>query len=99
MSSSFADRPPPDPERFIHALDEWRSGETNAGTTMQSLKRGGFDELLAANAETDSELFVAWTAWEKGGVPPTTTLEAMEAAGVRDLLGRVLEAQRHLGGV
>jgi hypothetical protein len=96
--SSFADRPPPEPERFLAALDAWRAGDETAGTTMQTLKRGGLDELLATNADSGSEVLAAWTRWEKGGVSPVETLQAMETAGLRELLERVLEAQREVFG-
>ena len=95
---SYAERPPPDPERFLVALDEWRAGDVTPGTALQTLKRGGLDELLAHNAETDSAVLVAWTEWERGKVNPGPTLEALEAAGLRDLLARVLEAQREVFG-
>lgn len=98
MSSSFNDRPPPDPERFLAALDEWRAGDNTAGTTMQTLKRGGLEEILAHNAESDSAVLVAWSEWERGKANPEPTLEALEAAGLRDLLQRVLEAQREVFG-
>jgi len=98
MSSSFADRPPPDLERFLAALDEWRSGEITPGTTLQTLKRGGLDEVLVQNAEADSDLLAAWNAWEKGKANPGPTLEALEAAGIRGLLDRVLQTQREVFG-
>ena len=96
--SSFADRPPPDPERFITALEEWRRGDTPPGTTMQSLKRGGLDELLAENAEPGSPLLDAWNLWERGQASPGPTLEALAGAGLDELLHRVLEAQREVFG-
>jgi hypothetical protein len=96
--SSFADRPPPEPERFLIALDAWRAGDDSAGTTMQSLKRGGLDELLAENAETAPQILAAWVRWEKGGVRPADTLEELERLGLRDVLERVAQAQREIFG-
>ncbi|HVL65211.1 MAG TPA: hypothetical protein VM573_08600 [Actinomycetota bacterium] len=96
--SSFADRPPPDPQTFLTALDEWKAGDVTAGTALQTMKRGGLDEMLSQNAETDAEVLVAWNEWERGRVGPSETLDALEAAGVRDLLERVLQAQRDIFG-
>jgi hypothetical protein len=96
--SSFADRPPPDAERFLVALDAWRAGDDSAGTTMQSLKRGGLDELLAENAETAPEILAAWVRWEKGGVRPSDTLDELDRLGLRALLDRVVQAQREIFG-
>ena len=96
--STFADRPPPDPDRFLAALDAFHAEDDSAGTTMQTLKRGGLDELLAQNAEHEAELVAIWTRWEKGGVRPADTLEELEAAGLRALLSRVSEAQREVFG-
>lgn len=85
----MADRPPPDPVRLLAAFDAWTSGEFTPGTTMQSLKRGGLDELLATLADGDAdEVRDAWTAWEKGRAKPGDTLSALVAAGVREVLQR-----------
>jgi hypothetical protein len=93
IASSMADRPPPDPVRLLAALDAWVSGDFTAGTTMQSLKRGGLDELLAATSESDADAEAArtrevWLAWEKGKAKPGDTLIALEAAGIREVLQR-----------
>ena len=98
MSSEYADRPAPDPQRFLAALDSWRSGDDSAGTTVQTLKRGGFDELATENADSAPDVLAAWTVWERGKAGPTETLEALETAGVRDLLAGVIEFQREVFG-
>ena len=92
--SSYVDRPPPDPERFLAALADWRSGEATPGTTMQALKRGGLDELLAENTEHASAIASAWDDWERGKTPPGPALAALDEAGLSELLERVLAAQR-----
>lgn len=96
--SSFADRPPPDPQHFLTALDEWKAGDANAGTTLQTFKRGGLDELLATNVEADSVLGSAWSDWERGRVTPGDTLAALEAGDLRGLLERIIAAQREVFG-
>jgi hypothetical protein len=98
MSSSYADRPAPDPERFLAALDAWRAGDDHAGTAVQKLKRGGFDELATENADRAPRVLAAWAEWERGKVGPAQTLEALEAAGIRDLLAGVIELQREVFG-
>lgn len=96
--SSFADRPPPDPQHFLKALEEWKAGDATPGTTLQTFKRGGLDELLVANVDTDSELAVAWSNWERGRVLPADTIVALESAGLRGLLERIIAAQREVFG-
>ncbi|HEX4979091.1 MAG TPA: hypothetical protein VFV35_03405, partial [Acidimicrobiales bacterium] len=98
MTASFADRPPPDPEAFLRALDDWRAGDATPGTTLQALKRAGLDELLAHNAEPGSALLAAWDEWERGRAMPGPTLDALDAAGLADLLRRVRDTQREVFG-
>ncbi len=84
ISASFADRPPPDPVRFLAVLEEWRRGDVTAGTALQTLKRGGLDLLLLADdtASTPAELREAWDAWERGKASAADTLARLEEAGL-----------------
>jgi len=89
ISSSFADRPPPDPIRFIAALDEWRRGDVTAGTTLQTLKRGGLDLLLLADegpSQPPEALRDAWDVWERGKASAADTLARLEDAGLQAFL-------------
>lgn len=78
------ERPEPEPARLLAALDEWVAGEATPGATMQSLKRGVLDELVAAS--DNDELKQAWDEWERGRATPGDTLQRIEQAGVRALL-------------
>lgn len=87
MSTPYAERPAPDRQRFLAALAEWRSGEVTPGTTMQTLKRGGFDLLLAdAGPAAPQPLVDAWDAWERGHAPPAETLARLDDAGLQEFL-------------
>ena len=106
--TSFADRPPPDPEVLLAALDEHALGEAHPGTTTQALKRAGLDEFLTetlaalqtAGADTTevAAVFDAWSKWERGVNPPGPALEELDAAGLRPLLERARDAQREAFG-
>ena len=88
ISASFADRPPPDPVRFLATLDEWRRGDVSAGTALQTLKRGGLDLLLLADESASpappatAELRDAWDAWERGKASAADTLARLDEAGL-----------------
>ena len=89
ISASFADRPPPDPVRFLAALEEWRRGDVTAGTALQTLKRGGLDLLLLADEGTSQPagaLRDAWDAWERGKASAADTLTRLEEAGLQAFL-------------
>jgi hypothetical protein len=90
IASSMADRPPPDPARLLAALDAYLAGDFTAGATMQSLKRGGLNELLAEAVDPAADAVRAvWADWEKGRAKPGDTLAALEAAGLREVLQRL----------
>ncbi|HEX7168823.1 MAG TPA: hypothetical protein VF230_17735 [Acidimicrobiales bacterium] len=107
-STSFADRPPPDPERLLAALDERVVGETPPGNVTQALKRAGLDEFLAetltalqqAGADTAEVVRVleAWNRWERGVQPPGPALDELDEAGLRPFLERARDAQREAFG-
>lgn len=86
ISSSFADRPPPDPIRFLATLDEWRRGDVTAGTALQTLKRGGLDLLLGNETAAPEALRDAWDAWERGKVSAADTLARLEDEGLQAFL-------------
>ena len=86
ISSSFADRPPPDPVRFLATLDEWRRGDVTAGTALQTLKRGGLDLLLVNETTAPAALRDAWDAWERGKASAADTLTRLREAGLQAFL-------------
>ena len=83
--STAADRPAPEPARLLAALDEHALGDATPGMTVQSLKRGGLDLLLAGEG-APADLVSAWDGWERGRTPPGPLLDALEAAGIRGFL-------------
>ena len=107
-SASFADRPPPDPERFLASLDEFDQGDVPPGTTVQALKRGGLDELLVETVSarqqvgTDvtsaTQVLEVWNRWERGQATPGETLTALAESGLRALLQEVLDTQQEAFG-
>lgn len=54
--SSYADRPPPDPEKLLAFWMEWERGETPPGRVISNLKTGGLRELLESTVAAHREI-------------------------------------------
>jgi len=54
--SSFAERPPPDPEKLLSYWMEWERGEATPGRVMANLKTGGLRELLESTIAARAEI-------------------------------------------
>lgn len=88
------ERPPPDPTKMRGVWEAWQRGEALPGRTLADLKIAGFRELIDAEPEgaATAGLLDPWMRFEKGGTKPDEVLNALDRAGIGDVLARLATA-------
>lgn len=81
--------PAPDLAKLLEAWKMWKAGDELPGRTLADMKTASLDqflEVLSADSDQAAQQFASLTLWEKGKAMPEVTLEALDEAGLGDLI-------------